>query len=74
MKTNNKQAESITPNKAKFNTPAARYPELVKLLARASVLAKELHDELDHQNVANKLEVSKQAFSKQAGKVKVEVK
>lgn len=74
MSIKQKQSDSI-PNKARNNKrPAEMYPELVALLARASVLTKLLHDELSHQNVADNLGISKQGFSRHAGKVKVEVK
>lgn len=59
-------------NEAKVKSPALAYPELVAKLALISSLAYDLHEQLDHHEVARVLGVSQQAFSYQVKKVRKE--
>lgn len=67
MKTNKQLYTSISHG---VKSPALTYPELVKKLARTSILIQELHDELTNQEIANTLGISKQAFTQHVAKAR----
>ncbi len=50
--------------------PSIRYPEVVKLLAKATKLAQELHETLNERTSAEALEIKKQSFNYHKRKLK----